>query len=130
MRTVLFYMAAWLGLAVLAILNGTVREKGYGRRMPELAAHQLSTAFGIVLFGVYTWVLTGVRPIETPGLALGIGAAWLAMTVAFEVVMGRFVMGHPWRRLLADYHLHRGRVWVLLLVWIAVSPYLFQRLRP
>ena len=30
MKTILIYVAAWFGLVVLAVMNGTLREKGYG----------------------------------------------------------------------------------------------------
>jgi hypothetical protein len=42
-------------MIVIAIANGVLREYGYGKRMRERAAHQLSTLIGIVLFGIYIW---------------------------------------------------------------------------
>jgi len=44
------------------------------------------------------------------------------MTVAFEFLFGHYVMGHSWHRLLQDYDLHQGRVWVLVLAWTAFGP--------
>jgi hypothetical protein len=49
------------------------------------------------------------------------------MTLAFEFLFGHFVAGHSWARLLQDYNLLAGRVWVLLLAWVALAPYLFYR---
>ena len=40
---------------LIAIANGVLREYGYGKRMTERAAHQLSTLIVIVLFGIYIW---------------------------------------------------------------------------
>lgn len=128
MQTILLYSLAWIGLVVLAIINGTIREKGYRSRMSELAAHQLSTFIGIGLFGVYVWGLTGMWQIESGGQAIVIGGIWLALTVLFEFVFGHYVMGHAWERLLQDYNLMNGRLWVLLLVWTAVVPYVFYRI--
>jgi hypothetical protein len=48
-------MLAWFPMIVIAIANGVLREYGYGKRMRERAAHQLSTLIGIVLFGIYIW---------------------------------------------------------------------------
>jgi len=31
-------------------------------------------------------------------------------------------MGHPWRRLLGDYDLRAGRLWVLIPLWLAAGP--------
>ena len=58
MKTLTIYAAGWAGMLILAILNGAVREKIYGPSMPELSAHQLSTVTGIIIFGVYIWILT------------------------------------------------------------------------
>lgn len=129
MKVVLIYAGGWLGMVVLAILNGLIRERIYAPRMNELSAHQVSTLCGLVVFGVYIWILTGLCPIGSAEQALFIGGMWLAMTIAFEFVFGHFVMGHPWARLLHDYNLLEGRIWLLVLVWTAAAPYLFYRIR-
>ena len=129
MKTLPIYAAGWAGMLVLAVLNGALREKGYGRFVRELTAHQLSTAMGMVLFGIYIWILTGVFPIESSRQASVIGSMWLIMTVLFEFGFGRFVAGHPWNRLFHDYNLLKGRVWPLLLIWTAAAPYVFYRIR-
>jgi len=75
------------------------------------------------------WFLTGRWRIESAGQAIAIGVIWLVLTVAFEFLFGHFVVGHPWSRLLHDYDLLQGRVWVLVLVWTTIAPYVFYRLR-
>jgi hypothetical protein len=92
----------------IAILNGVIREKAYGQFMGELPAHQLSTFIGIVLFGIYIWILTGTCPIKSSTQALIIGGMWLCMTVIFEFVFGHYVAGHPWNKLFHDYNLFKG----------------------
>jgi hypothetical protein len=116
-------------MVVLAILNGTIREKLYGKFMHELSAHQLSTFIGIILFGVYIWMLTGICRIESSKQALVIGGMWLFMTIIFEFIFGNFVMGHPWEKLFYGYNLIKGRVWVLVLLWTTAAPYIFYRIR-
>ena len=129
MKIVLIYAVSWLGMVILAILNGAIREKAYGQFMRELSAHQLSSFTGLVLFGVYIWVLTGLFRIESSRQALLIGGMWLIMTVVFEFIFGHFVMGHPWNKFFNDYNIPEGRVWSLVLIWTAVAPYLFYRMR-
>jgi hypothetical protein len=128
-KIVLIYAVGWVGLVILAILNGALREKVYGRFLGELAAHQLSTLIGLGLFTAYFWVLTGVCRMASPGQALVIGALWLFLTILFEFGFGHYVMGHPWRRLRRDYNLLKGRLWLLVLIWTAVAPYVFYRIR-
>ncbi|MET0027825.1 MAG: hypothetical protein ABW101_09330 [Candidatus Thiodiazotropha sp.] len=129
MKIIFTYAALWLVLAVIAILNGGLREKFYAPLMNELTAHQLSTFSAIVLFSLCIWIFTGLWPIASARQAVTIGMMWLAMTVAFEFVFGHFVMGHSWERLFHDYNILRGRVWILVLIWTSVAPYLFYRFR-
>ncbi len=129
MKTFCIYMAFWIGLLVLAIINGAVREKVYGPAMSELSAHQLSTLIGLILFGTYIWILSGIYPMESSRQAIAIGGTWLMMTVAFEFVFGHWVMEHPWQRLFHDYNIFKGRVWLLVLIWTAVAPVCFYLLR-
>jgi hypothetical protein len=109
----------------IAIANGALRQLTYGKVMPELRAHQLSTAIGSVLIGLFVYAVIRIWPPSTAKQALAIGLIWLSLTVIFEFVFGRLVMRRPWALLLNDYNLVAGRVWVLFLAWLALSPYVF-----
>ena len=125
----MIYAVFWIGMVVIGILNGIMREYLYGQLMPELSAHQLSTLIGLVLFGIYIWFLSGVCQIESAKQALLIGAIWFFLTVVFEFIFGHYVIGHSWSKLFHDYNLAKGRVWSLVLIWISIAPYIFYRFR-
>ena len=129
MNILIKYALSWIGLVALAIINGVIREKWYGQFMNELAAHQLSTVIGIALFGFFIWILTGVWRIESARQAYLIGASWLILTITFEFLFGHYVMNHPWNKLLHDYNIFKGRVWIFVLIWTAIAPYLFYKIR-
>jgi hypothetical protein len=123
------YLLAWFPMVAIAIANGGLRQTWYGKHLGELQAHQVSTLTGVVLFGVYIgFVVYLWRPVSSTQ-AIAVGLLWLAMTVAFELLFGHYVAGHSWDRLLHDYNLFAGRLWLILLVWVTVAPYLFFRLR-
>ena len=122
------YLLVWLLLAVVAVVNGIVRQSTYGKSMSDLAAHQVSTLTAIVATGVVVWLVHRAWPLESASQAIAVGGAWLVMTVLFEFSFGHFVAGHPWSRLLADYNLFEGRVWSLFLAWLVLMPWLFHRL--
>lgn len=122
------YLFAWLLLAAVAIANGVLREYTYGKKVSELAAHQISTITAIMFMGIVVWGLTRLWPIASAGQAWLIGVVWLVLTIAFEFGFGHFVAGHSWSKLSTDYNLLKGRLWSLLLIWIAVMPYVFYRL--
>jgi len=120
------WMTAWLGGPLLGIANATVRELGYRDRVGELAAHQISTATGIALFGGYFWALERRWPLPTTRTALAVGGGWTALTIAFEFGFGRGVAHTSWDELLADYDVRKGRLWPLVLAWIALGPALLR----
>jgi hypothetical protein len=123
------YFLAWFPMVLIAIANGVLRQSWYGQYLGELRAHQISTLTAATLLGAYMWVVIRRWRPDSVTMALGIGLMWLAMTVCFELLFGHFVAGHSWERLLHDYDLSAGRLWLLLLAWVAAAPYLFFRLR-
>lgn len=122
-------LAAWLAMLLLAIANGALRDFGYGPGMDPLAAHQLSTLIAAMLFGLVIWCFVRRYPPASRRAALLLGVTWTSLTIAFEVVFFHFVGGRPWSALLADYDLHAGRLWPLLLLWVALAPALLYRRR-
>lgn len=125
---ILKYIIAWIVFPIIGIINGAIRQIGYGKLMAELLAHQVSTVTGIILFGLYTWGLSLHWKIQSSGEAISIGFIWLVLTIVFEFLFGHYVMKHPWSRLLHDYNILKGRFWVLFLIWITIAPYVFFRL--
>jgi hypothetical protein len=79
-------------------------------------------------FAAYFGILQRRWPLATTREALGVGAGWLALTIAFEFGFGRLVAGQTWEELTADYNVAKGRTWPLVLVWIAVGPATVRKL--
>lgn len=116
-------------MVFIAIANGVLRQAWYGKYLGELQAHQLSTLIGALLFALYIGVVMRSWKPVSARQAIMVGLLWLVLTVAFEFLFGHYVAGHSWVRLLQDYNLLAGRVWGLLLVWVAMAPYIFSRLQ-
>jgi hypothetical protein len=76
---------------------------------------------------MWTWLTFGWLHAADARAAVRIGLLWLALTVAFEFLAGHFVFRTPWHRLLADYNLAAGRIWVLVPVTTAIAPWLAAR---
>lgn len=123
------YFFLWFLMVFIAIFNGGLREKIVRKFFSELKSHQLSCLIGIILFAIYIWLVTDKWMIESVFQAWMIGFMWLLMTVLFEFVFGHYVMKNSWVKLLADYKIQEGRLWILVLIWVTVAPYLFYQLR-
>lgn len=119
------YLIAWFGLIIIGVINGVIREFTYGKYLPELRAHQLSTFTGLIFFYIaFFFIFRQWQPMSLTH-ALVIGSVWLVLTIAFEFIFGRYVAGHSWERLLLDYNLLEGRLWSLVLLGIFFSPIIY-----
>ena len=126
---ILKFMAYWIPLPIIGIINGAIREFGYRRFVSELLAHQISTIILIILSGSYIWFVSHALRIEVSGQAIMLGVVWLVLTVLFEFLFGHYVMGNPWSRLFHDYNLLEGRLWILILIWVTIAPYIIYKIR-
>ena len=121
--------SGWGLLLVLAVLNGGVRDTWLTPRLGDTAGRALSSVLLSLLILLATWLTIRWIGPRTGGQALGLGALWLLLTLAFEFGAGRYAFGKSWSDLLADYDLSRGRIWILVLVVTLLAPGLAARLR-
>jgi hypothetical protein len=121
------YLLAWLPMVPIAIVNGAIREAMLKPHLDELRARQLSTLLLLVLFGAYFWLLFRKWPVGSSRQAVAIGIAWLGLTLAFEISLGRLVSGLSWAEILGEYDVRSGRLWVLVPLWVALGPYVFKK---
>jgi hypothetical protein len=127
MPLLLKYFLAWFPMLLLAIANGAVRDLIYKQYTGDLLAHQLSTVSLIVLFGLYIrYVVSRIHP-ESAMQAILMGVFWVVLTLMFEFGFGRY-RGNSWENLLADYNILKGRLWILIPLWVGVAPFLFYKL--
>jgi len=115
---------------IVAILNGMFRVMTYGKFMPEIRAHQLSTFTGIVFIGLVVWKINQFLPITSSMEALQIGIIWLVMTILFEFGFGHYLMNRSWEVLLRDYRIDKGRLWGLFLLYVFLVPWIIYRFFP
>jgi hypothetical protein len=112
----------------IATANGSYREEVLAKRLSELRAHRAFTATGVLLLGIYIWALIRIWPSNSSGQAMTIGFIWLGLTIVLEFVFEHLVWGCPRSELLRGYSIVARRVWVLVLIWITLAPYLLYQL--
>lgn len=113
----------------LAILNGGFREYAITPNTSDFTGHYISTMMLCGLIILVTWAgLKWMGPRNTMD-ALRIGIFWTVLTVAFEFGAGHFLFKHPWSKLLADYNVLNGRIWLLVLLTTLLAPWVVSTWR-
>ncbi len=125
MKNIYIHILWWFVFPFIGILNGVLREATYKKFVGDLPAHQISTATGIIFFGLIFYFIFKKWKIKS--LNVLIGLIWLALTILFEFGFGHYIMGNPWEKLLHDYNLLEGRIWSLFLIWITIAPFVFYQ---
>ena len=115
--------AIWLVLLVIAVTAGIARTLLLEPRVGEQLGHAIGTLVVIVVFSAVIWLtFDWVSPIPDPRNAWLIGLGWVTATLLFEFLFGHYVDGAPWSRLLADYNILRGRLWILVPLTLLFVP--------
>jgi membrane protease YdiL (CAAX protease family) len=128
-NTYLSAFIIWLILLSLAILNGAFRifvlEIFLSSYDARIVSGMLLMA---VIVGIAFIFVRLMRIQRREPLLWRIGAMWLALTVAFEFLFGRYAMRQSWAEILEQYNLLEGQIWPLVLIVILISPALAARM--
>lgn len=122
-------LAVWLLIVVAESIHGTLRVLFLQPLVGDFPARRLAVFSGMAIIFAISWL--GVRWIGARGSRqwLAVGAAWVALIVAFEVGLGRLVMHLSWDRILEDYDPSRGGLMLLGLAAMGLSPWAAARWR-
>jgi hypothetical protein len=121
-------IALWLAIAALAVVNGALRE---ALLIPLLGRTPGLVLSGVLLCALILWITVVTLPWLDARRRLqliGIGAAWLVLTLVFEFSLGR-LQGKSWATLLEAYTFKDGNVWPLVLLATLAAPVLAGRWR-
>jgi len=120
-------VGSWLALVVAMSMNGAFRELVMRPRIGPDAADVISAILGAGIMLSGTWLF--FRPLagETTAHLTRASLLLVVLTVAFEFLFGHYVDGKSWSDLFANYAIWRGRLWPVLLVLLALTPFLWGR---
>lgn len=122
------YILLWFLILITAIVNGIIREAFIKKFADDSLAHQLSTFTLLILMSGVIWFIIKQWPPKSAQQTIYIGILWVIMTLAFEFGFG-YYRGNSWSKMLEDYNLLKGRIWMLIPIWVAIAPYLFYRFK-
>jgi hypothetical protein len=120
-------LGIWLLTAALMTMNGIVREVLLAKLVARTLADILSAALGVIIVLGVTRALIRTKPDVAASGLWRVSVLWLVLTVAFELVVGRYVDHKTWMELLDNYAIWHGRLWPIVLVSFVASPFLWLR---
>jgi hypothetical protein len=119
----------WLVIILAETLHGILRTLWLAPYVGDFRARQLSVFTGaIIILLIAIAFVRWIRASQVSEL-LSIGVLWLVLTVSFEVVLGRFVLGYSWERITSDYNLLQGGLLSIGLVFLTLSPFIAGKVR-
>lgn len=121
--------AVWLLLITAEAVHGIVRTLMLTPVVGDFRARQVGVFTGSLLILLMTVVTIRWIYASRPRTLVTIGIAWAILTVAFEISLGRLVLGYSWERLASDYNLIEGGLLPIGLVVMAMSPLIAARLK-
>ena len=123
-------LAVWIGIMSAETVLGTLRTLYLEPGIGSLHARQVGVlAASTVIFGVVWATGRWFGSEDDDGPLLNIGAAWVALTVVFELALGVAFVAEWWERMLADYDVARGGLMPPGLFFMSFAPWLAARLR-
>jgi hypothetical protein len=128
-RIVIRSLAIWLLIICAEILHGILRAVLLVPPVGEFRSNQIGVFTGSAIILVIAYFTIRWIGAKRTSQLLTVGFIWLLLTVAFEVLFGRFVMGLSWERLGADYNLLNGGLMPLGLLVMLFSPMIAKKLR-
>jgi hypothetical protein len=118
----------WLVIMLAETLHGTARILWLAPYVGDLQARQISFFTGVILILAIAILFIPWLHASNSQL-LSVGLLWAILTLAFEIGLGRLILGYSWERILEDYNLLQGGLMSLGMVFLVFSPLITAKLR-
>jgi len=122
-------LAGWCVLLLAAVANGVFREAVLAPQFGDALAEPASTLILLALIAAVAW-RTVSRLAPPQPVLWAIGAVWVSLTLLFEVVFFRWVMGRSWAQLYQSLNPVEGGFFSVVLLGELLSPVIAGWRRP
>lgn len=121
--------AIWLLLILAEIVHGILRAIVLVPIVGEFRSNQIGVFTGsAIILAIAYFTIRWIGAKRRNELLL-VGLIWLVLTVAFEVLFGRLVVGLSWERIASDYNVLNGGLMPLGLMVLFFGPMIALKLR-
>lgn len=122
-------IAVWLVLICAEILHGIARGIFLVPHVGEFRSNQIGVLTGSVIILVIAVIFVRWIGVSRTSTLLTVGVLWVGLTLAFEILFGRFVMGASWERLAVDYNVFEGGLLPFGMAILLLSPLIAGNIR-
>lgn len=121
-------IVVWMLIMLAESGHGAIREIFIAPVIGDLPARQLGVFVGCGIIFAIAWLTAGWMGARTRRAQWQAGVIWVTFTLAFEIILGRFI-GLSWARILSDYNLARGGLMIFGLAFMLMAPTIAAALR-
>jgi hypothetical protein len=118
----------WMLMMLAETGHGVVREVFIAPVIGGMRARQLGVLIGCVLIFVIAWLTARWMGASSRRQQFRVGAYWVALTLVFELSLGR-ALGMSWSHIFADYNPLRGGYMLFGLAFMFLTPWITRKLR-
>ena len=122
-------IAVWLIIVGVESVHGTLRAIYLAPYVGDFQSRQISVFTGSLLILLVAYLFIRWIRAETIRPLIFVGLLWLALTILFDVSLGRFALGLSWERLASDYDISHGGLLPFGLIILMLAPLIAARLR-
>ena len=119
----------WLLVMAVEFVLGTLRFLFLRPRVGDFRSAQIGVVIGSAFFFIVVYICEPWLSPRTAANAVKVGFLWVALTLLFEFIFGRYAMNRSWDSLVLDYNLSRGGLMPLGLMIFGLSPLIALQLR-
>ena len=117
-------IVVWIVIILAETVHGIARIQILEPSVGEFRARQIAVFSGAAIIFLVTRSLIGWIGANGRLDLVAIGLCWVVLTIAFELLIGRFVFGFSWQRIAAEYDITSGSLMPLGLVFLVFCPLL------
>lgn len=127
--TLLKGLAIWVVIILAETLHGVARVILLEPYVGDFRARQIAVFTGSAM--ILAIAVAAIRWIgaESVRQLIGVGLLWLGLTLGFELLLGRLVMGLSWERIASDYKLFEGGLLSIGLLVLTAAPLIAAKAR-
>lgn len=119
----------WLVIISAEVVHGILRGLFLAPAVGDFRARQIAVFTGIIIiFAIAFYTVRWLRASRASQLLI-VGFIWLGFTLAFEILIGRLVVGYSWDRIFSDYNMAEGGLLPIGLFAMTLMPLAAGKLR-